>query len=155
LAIAAAPTDALDAIGDAALAGATNGAPRRTETVLYVEDNRSNLRLVQRILAKRLQVRLLPAMDGAVGLQLARQHRPALILLDLHLPTMDGEEVLQHLKADPLTAEIPVIVISADATKDRVERVLAGGAEVFLTKPLDVDRFMGLLDVMLDPQVLA
>ena len=155
LAVAAAPTDALDTIGDAAPAGTTNGAPRRTETVLYVEDNQSNLRLVQRILAKRPQVRLLPAMDGAVGLQLARQHRPALILLDLHLPAMDGEEVLQALKADPLTAEIPVIVISADATKDRVERVLAAGAEVFLTKPLDVDRFMGVLDVMLDQQVPA
>jgi PAS domain S-box-containing protein len=152
LAVAAAPTGALDA-DQVAPAGTTNGAAGQTETVLYVEDNRSNLRLVERIVAKRPHVRLLAAMNGALGLQLAQQHRPALILLDLHLPGMDGEDVLRQLKADPLTARIPVMVISADATKSRVERLLAGGAEVFLTKPLDVDRFMGLLDAMLQQQV--
>jgi len=61
--------------------------------------------------------------------------------------------VLGQLKADPLTAEIPVIVVSADATKSRVERLLAGGAEVFLTKPLDVDRFMRLLDAKLAQEI--
>ena len=150
--MAAAPTGALHA-DQVAPAGAANGAARQTETVLYVEDNRSNLRLVERILAKRPHIRLLAAMDGALGLQLARQHRPALILLDLHLPGMDGEDVLRELKADPLTAQIPVLVVSADATKSRVERLLAGGAEVFLTKPLDVDRFMSLLDAKLQQQV--
>ena len=123
--------------------------------MLYVEDNQSNLRLVERILAKRPHVKLLSAMDGPLGVELARQHEPALILLDLHLPGMDGEEVLKHLKADERTARIPVVVVSADATNSRVERLLAGGAEAFLTKPLQVTRFMSLVDATLDEQAAA
>ncbi len=130
----------------------TNGASAATETVLYVEDNQSNLQLVERILAKRPHIKLLSAMDGPLGVALARQHEPALILLDLHLPGMDGEEVLKHLKADERTARIPVVVVSADATNARVERLLAGGAEAFLTKPLQVTRFMGLVDATLEEQ---
>ncbi len=133
----------------AVTAPATNGAATPTETVLYVEDNQSNLRLVERILARRPHIKLLSAMDGPLGVELARQHDPALILLDLHLPGMDGEEVLKHLKADERTARIPVVVVSADATDSRVERLLAGGAEAFLTKPLQVTRFMGLVDTTL------
>jgi CheY-like chemotaxis protein len=135
-----------------ASAGNGNG---ETETVLYVEDNKSNLRLVERILAKRPHVKLLAAMDGPLGVELARQHEPALILLDLHLPGMDGEEVLKHLKADQRTAEIPVVVVSADATNSRVERLLAGGAEAFLTKPLQVTRFMSLVDATLEDKAAA
>jgi CheY-like chemotaxis protein len=136
-------------------AAATNGAAATTETVLYVEDNQSNLRLVERVLAKRPQIKLLSAMDGPLGVELARQHEPALILLDLHLPGMDGEEVLKHLKADERTARIPVVVVSADATDSRVERLLAGGAEAFLTKPLQVTRFMSLVDATLAEQAAA
>ena len=139
----------------AAPAPATNGAAVATETVLYVEDNQSNLRLVERILAKRPQIKLVSAMDGPLGVELARQHEPALILLDLHLPGMDGEEVLKHLKSDERTARIPVVVVSADATDSRVERLLAGGAEAFLTKPLQVTRFMSLVDATLAEQAAA
>ena len=134
---------------------AANGVAAATETVLYVEDNQSNLRLVERILARRPHINLLSAMDGPLGVQLARQHTPALILLDLHLPGMDGEEVLKHLKADDRTAEIPVVVVSADATNSRIERLLAGGAEAFLTKPLQVTRFMSLVDATLEEQAAA
>jgi len=153
--LAAAEAQAADEAGEqAAPAAAANGAAE-TETVLYVEDNKSNLRLVERILAKRPHVKLLAAMDGPLGVELARQHEPALILLDLHLPGMDGEEVLKHLKADERTSDIPVVVVSADATNSRVERLLAGGAEAFLTKPLQVTRFMSLVDATLEEKAAA
>jgi PAS domain S-box-containing protein len=131
-------------------AAVTNGAAAEPETVLYVEDNKSNLRLVERILAKRPQIKLLSAMDGPLGVELARQHEPSLILLDLHLPGMDGEEVLKQLKADDRTSGIPVVVVSADATNSRVERLLAGGANAFLTKPIQVTRFMSIVDSTMD-----
>ncbi len=126
-----------------------------TETILYVEDNLSNLRLVERILVKRRNIKLMSAMDGAMGLELARQHRPALVLLDLHLPGMDGEEVLRRLKDDPVTAQIPVVVVSADATRSSVERLVRGGATAFLTKPLQVSRFLSLVDGMLEEKAAA
>jgi CheY-like chemotaxis protein/two-component sensor histidine kinase len=152
----AAPPDAEPGAPDRATAAvATNGATPEPETVLYVEDNKSNLRLVERILAKRPQVKLLAAMDGPLGVELARQHEPSLILLDLHLPGMDGEEVLKRLKADDRTAAIPVVVVSADATNSRVERLLAGGADAFLTKPIQVTRFMSIVDSTLEEQAPA
>ena len=80
---------------------------------------------------------------------LVRQHRPELVLLDLHLPDVDGEEVLRRLKADPRTAEVPVVVISADVNPEHIERVLAAGAREYLTKPLDVARFRAVVDSLL------
>jgi PAS domain S-box-containing protein len=134
--------DAGDGSGPAPADEARTGAA----TVLYVEDNLSNFKLVERILNKRRHVRLLTAMEGALGLDLARQHRPDLILLDLHLPGMDGEELLRRLQDDPMTADIPVLAVSADATRARMERVLTAGARAFVTKPLDVPRFLALVD---------
>jgi signal transduction histidine kinase/ActR/RegA family two-component response regulator len=130
-----------------------DGAEAGAATVLYVEDNLSNFKLVEKVLKKRGEVRLLTAMEGALGLQLARQHRPDLILLDLHLPGMDGEELLRRLNEDPVTAAIPVLAVSADATRARVERVLTGGARAFITKPLDVERFLALVDDALREKV--
>ena len=124
-------------------------------TILYVEDNLSNFKLVERALNTRRHVHLLTAMEGALGLELARQHRPDLILLDLHLPGMDGEELLRRLQGDPMTADIPVLAVSADATRARMERVLTGGARAFVTKPLDVPRFLALVDEMLLEKVGA
>jgi PAS domain S-box-containing protein len=130
----------------------SNGAAGAA-TVLYVEDNLSNFKLVEKLLKRRGEVRLLTAMEGALGLQLARQHRPDLILLDLHLPGMDGEELLRRLSEDPATAAIPVLVVSADVTRARVERVLTAGARAFITKPLDVERFLALVDDALREKV--
>lgn len=124
------------------------GPPR---TVLYIEDNLSNLRLVERILARCGGPRLLAAMQGRLGLELARQHRPDLILLDLNLPDLPGHEVLQRLRADPQTRDIPVVVISADATPGQVERLRAAGARAYVTKPLDIPRFLAVLDEHLNP----
>ena len=103
---------------------ATAGAER---TVLYVEDNLANLRLVERILARRRAVRMVAAMQGSLALELAREHHPDLILLDVHLPDIDGDEVLRRLQNDPATKAIPVITVSDEATPAKVERFLAAG----------------------------
>ena len=126
-----------------------------TGTVLYIEDNLANLRLVERILSRRPGVTLLTAMQGRVGWDLARQHRPDLILLDLHLPDMRGDEVLGLVRADPATAATPVAVLSADATPRQVERLLAAGADQYLTKPLDIAEFLRVVDAALHPAAVA
>jgi len=119
-------------------------------TVLYIEDNLSNLELIQRILARRSDLRLITAMHGRLGLDLAREHHPDLILLDVHLPDISGDEILRRLKAEPPIAGIPVIVISADATAVQIARLLSLGARDYLTKPLDVKKFLTALDEALN-----
>jgi PAS domain S-box-containing protein len=122
---------------------AAPAAPRRRRaegrTVLYIEDNLANLKLVERLLERAPDVRLIPAMQGQLGLELARRHQPDLILLDLHLPDLHGRDVLQALKDDPATAGIRVVVLSADATASQVERLLEAGAADYATKPIDVE----------------
>ena len=118
-------------------------------TVLYIEDNVSNLRLLERVLDRRPGIALLSAMQGRRGLELARDHRPDLILLDLHLPDMSGRDVLAALGAEPSTRDIPVVMLSADATAHQIERLLAEGARRYLTKPIDVQLLLTLLDDML------
>jgi len=122
----------------------------REHTVLYVDDNPSNLQLVERILGHRGGVRLLATSRGAIVGDLVRQHRPDLVLLDLHLPGIDGEEVLRRLQADPHTAGPPVVVVSAEVTRSgNRERLLAAGAAEYLTKPLDVPHFLEVVDTLL------
>jgi CheY-like chemotaxis protein len=94
-------------------------------------------------------VRLLTTAEGEEAEGLARRHRPEIVLLDLQLPDVGGEEVLRRLKADPATAELPVVVISADVDPEHIERVLAAGAREYLTKPLDVARFRAVVDSLL------
>lgn len=118
------------------LRGGANAA-----TVLYIEDNPSNLRLVGALLSRLPHVRLLTASSGHTGLALAQRQQPELILLDLGLPDVSGADVLKRLRADVTTATIPVVVLSADATNSQVRRLLAAGAASYLTKPLDVGLF--------------
>ena len=125
--------------------GTDEAGPERRPTVLYIEDNLSNLKLIERVLAHRGDVEVVPAMQGRLGLAVAREHQPDAILLDLHLPDMSGDQVLRQLRDDPATAAIPVVILSADATPGQVERLLAAGANAYLTKPLDVRE---LLDVL-------
>jgi CheY-like chemotaxis protein len=115
-------------------------------TVLYIEDNVVNVELVNELLVGRGDVAMLNAMDGELGLELARQHHPDLVFLDLNLPDMDGETVLRRLKADPTTSAIPVVMLSSEAAPANVERVLEAGALAYLTKPLDLDRFLELVE---------
>jgi PAS domain S-box-containing protein len=117
-------------------------------TVLYIEDNMSNLRLVERILGRRPGVRLISAMRPELGLELAAQHHPDLILLDLHLPDIPGETVLRRLQTSPRTAEIPVVILSADARPGLIQRLLDQGARSFLTKPLAVKELLEVLDAV-------
>jgi len=120
-------------------------APQRTWIVLYVEDNMSNLKLIRHLLDRRRGVKLIPAMQGQMGLELAREQHPDLILLDLHLPDLPGDVVLQRLRGMPETRETPVIMMSADASPGQEQRLLGMGADEYLKKPLDVKHFMGAL----------
>ena len=115
-------------------------------TVLYIEDNPSNFKLVQRILERWRKVVLLSAIQGALGLELAQRHRPDLVLLDLHLPDMHGSAVLDELHSDPRTSGIPVVVVSADATAGEIQRLRDKGAHDYVTKPLDVTQFLASLE---------
>ncbi|MGA2927412.1 MAG: response regulator [Solirubrobacteraceae bacterium] len=119
------------------------GASR--QLILYIEDNLSNLTLVERILERHADAELMPAMQDTIGFELARQHRPDLIMLDLHLPDMPGAEVLKRLKTKPSTRDIPVIVLTADASGRQAERVKQFGAAGYLTKPLDVAKLLEIL----------
>ncbi len=114
-------------------------------TVLYVEDNPSNMSLIQSVFTKFPNLKLIPAMQGLVGLDLARQHRPNLILLDLHLPDASGADILLKLRADPATEDIPVVVLSADATKKQIDALLSQGAADYLTKPVDLQELFRVL----------
>jgi signal transduction histidine kinase/ActR/RegA family two-component response regulator len=122
------------------------------KTVLYVEDMLENIRLVEEILKQRPSATLIPAMLAGVALDLARQHHPDLVLLDLHLPDMPGEEVLSRLRADPATSGIPVVVLSADATQDHISRLTAAGADAYLTKPISVRALLQAVDQALGEQ---
>ena len=114
--------------------------------MLCVEDNPANFRLIERILKLRPGVRLLSAAQGRLGIDLAREHRPDVIFLDLHLPDIQGDEVLRQLRDDAATRDIPVIILSADATPHQIERLLAAGANRYMVKPLDVKEFLQILD---------
>ncbi|HEY3670443.1 MAG TPA: hybrid sensor histidine kinase/response regulator, partial [Acidimicrobiia bacterium] len=128
------------------------GDVTESHVVLYIEDNLANLKLVQRVMERRGDVEIIPAMQGRLGLELARQHHPLLVLLDLHLPDVPGDEVLQQLCDDPATANIPVVVVSADATPGQAQRLLAAGAAAYLHKPFDVRELLGILDRLLDEE---
>jgi len=150
-------------------AGGTNGAlaqlavPAQTEagqpaaapgaaaprSILYIEDNPANLRLVQEILSFRTDLTLLAASDGHAGLALAHTHCPAAILMDLNLPGMSGFEVLAQLRRDPDTAHIPVVALTANAMPRDIERGLSAGFARYLTKPIDIEQFNEAIDGVL------
>ena len=120
-----------------------SGAER---TALLIEDNHAIAALIASLLTQRAGVRLRTAHRGAVGLELARAQRPDLVLLDVHLPDMDGHEVVRQLQGCPETQDIPVVVVSADATAEQEERLLRAGAHAYLVKPLDVRALLRVVD---------
>jgi PAS domain S-box-containing protein len=126
---------------------ASEGA-RTTHTILYIEDNPSNVMLMQRVMSRRPHVRLMVANDGVTGLELVRNLRPDLVLLDLHLPHLDGAHLLAALRSDSdaQLRETPVVMVTADLTAGTDRRLLDAGASAFLGKPLDVRLLLEVVD---------
>jgi PAS domain S-box-containing protein len=118
-------------------------------TLLYVEDNPANLALVEQLIARRNDLRLLTAIDGHLGVQLARAYQPDVILMDINLPGISGFDALEILSKDPITAHIPVMALSANAVPRDIEKGLEAGFFRYLTKPIKVREFMDALDVAL------
>ena len=110
-------------------------------TVLYVEDNPANLKLVEEIISFRPDLKLISAPDGHLGLELARAHQPDIILMDINLPGLNGIEAVKLLANDPRTAHIPVIALTANAMPRDVEKGLAAGFFRYLIKPINIDEF--------------
>jgi signal transduction histidine kinase/ActR/RegA family two-component response regulator len=138
---------ARDSGHDEALEAVSEGSNEAAiPTLLYVEDNPANLRLVEEILRFRSGLRLLSAPDARLGIELARAHRPRVILMDLHLPGMSGDDALKILRDDRRTAHIPVIAITAHAMPRDVAKGLAAGYFRYLTKPLLLDAFTEAID---------
>ena len=123
-------------------------ATRRT--VLYVEDNPANLALVEELIMRRPNLRLISAADGNLGVEYAWTYLPEVILMDLHLPGISGIEAMKILRADPTTAHIPVIAISANALSADIVLAMEAGFFHYLTKPIRLNEFMTVLDVALD-----
>ena len=141
------------AAGEAALAAPAGNAiagPAAVRTLLYVEDNPANLQLVEQIIARRPGIRLLSARNATRGIEIARTALPEVILMDINLPGISGIKAMQILQADPATARIPVLALSANAIPSDIERGLEAGFFRYLTKPIKVSEFMEALDVALE-----
>jgi CheY-like chemotaxis protein len=124
------------------------GALRRT--LLYVEDNPANLKLIEQLIARRPDIRLLTAKEGILGVQMARENLPDVILMDINLPGISGIEALEILRADKATAHIPVVALSANAMPRDIEKGLHAGFFRYLTKPIKVNEFMETLEVAME-----
>jgi PAS domain S-box-containing protein len=122
----------------------------RVQTVLYVEDNPANLKLVERILARHPSIRLLTALNGISGVELARVSQPDVILMDINLPDISGFKALQFLRQAPVTNHIPVIAVSANAMPLNIETGLEAGFFRYITKPIKVGEFMKALNIALE-----
>jgi CheY-like chemotaxis protein len=127
------------------------GAPRLT--VLYIEDNADNLALVELLIARRSDLTMLSAVDGPLGIELARARQPDVILMDINLPGMNGFDVLKCLRADPATAHIPVMALSSDAYPRQIEKGLNAGFFQYLTKPFKFSEFEDSLDLCLQSAI--
>jgi CheY-like chemotaxis protein len=135
--------EATDVIPSVAPSGA------RMRTLLYVEDNPANLKLVERLVGRRHDLRLLSAIDGLRGVELARTCQPDVILMDINLPGISGLEALKILGEDKATAHIPVVALSANAIPRDIQKGLEAGFFRYLTKPIKVNEFMDTLNVAL------
>jgi signal transduction histidine kinase/CheY-like chemotaxis protein len=149
LKLTAEPHPAAGAAEPTVVARAQVHADAQSRTLLYVEDNPANLMLVEGLIARRPDIRLLSARDGNRGVEIARASRPDVILMDINLPGISGFRALRMLAEDPATARIPVIALSANAMPRDIEKGLEAGFFRYLTKPIKVNEFMDTLDVAL------
>jgi CheY-like chemotaxis protein len=122
----------------------------RLRTLLCVEDNPANLKLVEELIARRPDLRLLTAVNGNHGIELARASQPEMILMDVNLPDISGIEAMKILREDPVTAHIPIVALSANAMPRDIRKGLEAGFFRYLTKPLNVSEFMDTLNVALE-----
>ena len=125
-----------------------DGLPVRT--LLYVEDNPANLELVEQLIARRPDLRLLSAADGNLGIEFARSYQPEVILMDINLPGISGIEAMKVLRADPKTAHIPIMALSANAVPRDIAKGLDAGFFDYLTKPIKVNEFMAAVDAAME-----
>jgi len=145
------PAATPEALSDAAQTTSPDAAHRyRRRLVHYIEDNETNAEVMHGILAQRPQVTLTVSANARDGLAAVRRQKPDLLLLDLHLPDMDGLTLLRQLKHDPRLRDLPVLMVSADGTPAGIDEALAAGALHHLTKPLNVSAFLSLLDQVLE-----
>ena len=121
-------------------------------TVLYVEDNAANMSLVKQILKPYASIKLLCANEAVTGIKLVNEHQPDLILMDINLPGMDGFQALEQLRNEETTAHIPIIAVSANAMNIDIDRALAAGFNNYITKPLDIDKFINTIKQTLQPE---
>ena len=149
LTLTAKPQLAKEVAGAAILARPPIRTGAAQRTLLYVEDNPANLALVEELVARRPDMRLLSAADGEIGVALARAYLPELILMDINLPGISGMQAMQILRADPATAHIPVVALSANAVPSEIRKGLDAGFFRCLTKPIVVGEFMDTLDLAL------
>jgi CheY-like chemotaxis protein len=142
------PLADLPAVADtpASPSGELPAVQTTTSTLVYIEDNSTNMKLVTRIMELRPVWVMSSSGTGEGGLEAIRTTKPTAVLLDLHLRGMGGIDVLRALKADPATADIPVAIVSGDASPKQIERALAAGAELYLTKPFQIDDLIAFLD---------
>jgi signal transduction histidine kinase len=142
----AGPVQTIDASDTVPFADADQVRGIWQHTLLYIEDIPANLALVEQIIARHPDIRLLTALNGISGVEIARSSLPDLILTDINLPDLNGYEVLKILAADPTTAHIPVIAISANAMPIDIQKGLNAGFFRYITKPIKVEEFMHVLD---------
>ena len=138
--------DARSAQGGEVTHHLSNGAASQGPLLLYVEDNPANLQLVKEIVGQRGDVRQMSAPDAQLGIELARAHRPEVILMDINLPGLSGKDALNVLLADPLTAHIPVVALTANAMVGDIARGLAAGFFRYVTKPIEVAKLNEAID---------
>ena len=124
------------------------GAPQRI--LLYVEDNPANMNLIEQLIARRPDMRLLTAVNGTLGIEIARATQPQVVLMDINLPGISGIEAMKILRADPVTAHIPVVALSANAMPRDIAKALEAGFFRYLTKPIKVEEFMETLNAALE-----
>ena len=124
----------------------------KNQKILYIEDNYQNLKLVEHIFEqRRQQVKFLSAMHPRDGIQLARTHRPDIILMDIQLPDMDGIAAFRELQKFQETRDIPVIALTAQAMDDDIRKALNSGFRDYVVKPLDIQVFLAKIDKILNP----
>jgi PAS domain S-box-containing protein len=123
-----------------------DAGPPATPKIVCIEDNPSNLKLVTRILGRREDVELMTATTGELGISLVREQQPALVLIDMHLPDINGDAILARLRGDPSTKDIPMVMLSADASPEQITRLMGLGADAYVTKPLSVTDLLSTVD---------